>query len=138
MLLSRVAALIAVRFEEPAGDGMPLHARLSYEREDPFAVRAKFLAGHEVIATWCFDRQMLAEGLHRPVGEGDVTFRPQWSAGGEAVRVELRDGGGCGAGAVLFVDAQALERFLDMTYAVIPAGAESVDVDAFLEELLAR
>lgn len=137
-MLSRVAALIAVRFEESTDEGVPLHARLAYERADPFAVQAKFLAGHDTVATWCFDRQMLAEGLHRPVGEGDVTFRPQWSAGGEAVRVELRDGGGCGPGAVLFLDAQALERFLDMTYAVIPAGAETVDVDAFLEDLLAR
>ncbi|MFF3214445.1 SsgA family sporulation/cell division regulator [Streptomyces sp. NPDC002886] len=32
--------------------------------------------GASVLALWHFDRQMLAEGLRRPVGEGDVAIRP--------------------------------------------------------------
>ncbi|WP_406187328.1 SsgA family sporulation/cell division regulator [Streptomyces sp. NBC_01006] len=42
-------------------------------------VQATFFDGPKVLARWHFDRQMLAEGLHRPVGEGDVTFSPQGS-----------------------------------------------------------
>ncbi|GAA3061174.1 hypothetical protein GCM10020254_01240 [Streptomyces goshikiensis] len=73
---------------------MPLFGQFSYDSADPYAVRAQFLTRDTVLTTWCFDRQMLAEGLHRPVGEGDVTFRPQWADGGEFVRVELSDSEG--------------------------------------------
>ncbi|MFD3330414.1 SsgA family sporulation/cell division regulator [Streptomyces sp. NPDC058701] len=78
-----------------------------------------------------------AEGLHRPVGEGDVTFRPQGTPEGESVRVSLRDSSG-GPGAVLLLDARAVSGFLDETYAVTAPGAESFDADAFFEKLLAR
>ncbi|MFD3556583.1 SsgA family sporulation/cell division regulator [Streptomyces goshikiensis] len=128
---------IAVRFQVGAGNGVPLFGRFSYDRADPYAVRAQFFAHDAVLPTWCFDRQMLAEGLHRPVGEGDVTFRPQWEDGGQVVRIELRDSEG-GQGAVLLVAASAVSGFLDETYAVTAPGDETVDVDGFLAELLAR
>ncbi|QEU77432.1 SsgA family sporulation/cell division regulator [Streptomyces subrutilus] len=137
MLLSRVSALIAVRLQADGEDDVPLLGRLSYDRADPYAVRAQFFTRDTALPSWCFDRQMLAEGLQRPVGEGDVTFRPQWTAGGEAVRIALRDSAG-GQGAVLLLDARAVTAFLDETYAVIAPGAETFDADGFLEELLAR
>ncbi|MFJ9339143.1 SsgA family sporulation/cell division regulator [Streptomyces sp. NPDC101733] len=134
-----MSALIAVRLHADVGEGVPLLGRFSYDRADPFAVRAEFFTQDAVLPSWSFDRQMLAEGLHRPVGEGDVTFRPQPTADGEAVRVGLRDTtAGQGAGAVLCVDAPALARFLAETYAVIAPGSETFDADGFIDELLAR
>ncbi|MER5873584.1 SsgA family sporulation/cell division regulator [Streptomyces sp. NPDC002044] len=135
--MSPVSALISVRLQAAAGGVVPLLGRFSYDRADPYAVRARFFTQDTGLPSWCFDRQMLAEGLHRPVGEGDVTFRPQWTPDGEAVRAELRDSSG-GQGAVLLFDARALARFLDETYAVVAPGAETFDADAFLDELLAR
>ncbi|MFI6144403.1 SsgA family sporulation/cell division regulator [Streptomyces sp. NPDC051109] len=136
--MSLISALITVHLEAVRGR-VPLLARFSYDGEDPYAVRTTFLDGTTVLARWHFDRQMLAEGFHRMVGEGDVTFRPQRVAGVDELRVALRGPAGQGQGdAVLFVEARALTDFLHQTYAVTGAGEEFLDVDKFLDELLAR
>lgn len=135
--MSPVSGLISVRLQVAVGDTVPLLGRFTYDPADPYAVRAQFFTRHAGLPSWCFDRQMLAEGLHRPVGEGDVTFRPQWTPEGESVRVALRDSSG-GPGAVLLLDAHGVDGFLEETYAVTAPGAESFDADAFLEKLLAR
>ncbi|MFF4104463.1 SsgA family sporulation/cell division regulator [Streptomyces sp. NPDC001903] len=136
--MSFTSALITVQLDAVRGR-VPLLARFSYDGEDPYAVRATFLDGPTVLARWHFDRQMLAEGLHRPVGEGDVVFRPHGAAGVDELRVALRGLAGEGQGdAVLFVEARALTDFLHQTYAVTGAGEEFLDVDKLLDELLAR
>lgn len=136
-MLSRVSALIAVRLHDAAGGEVPLLGRFSYDSADPYAVRAQFFAGDTVLPHWYFDRQMLADGLHGPVGDGDVTFRPQRTAGGEELRVTLRDPAS-GPGVVLLVNARAVTTFLDETYAVTAPGCETFDADGFLEDLLTR
>lgn len=138
MSMSCVSALIVVRLDAPTGH-VHFLARFSYGGGDPYAVQVEFLNGPSVVARWHFDRQMLAEGLQRPVGEGDVAFRPHKGAGFDELRVDLvgrsadRDGR-----AVLFVDARALTGFLEQTYAVIGAGEEFLDLDRLLDEFLAR
>ncbi|MFJ6756218.1 MULTISPECIES: SsgA family sporulation/cell division regulator [unclassified Streptomyces] len=139
MSCAPTSALIVVRLDAPRG-GVPLLARFSYDAEDPYVVQATFFDGPTVLARWHFDRQMLAEGLHRPVGEGDVTFGPH-TAGGEAdeLRVALRGPGDeVEESAVLFVEARPLTDFLEQSYAVTGAGEEFLDVDRLLDELLAR
>lgn len=136
--MSCVSALIVVRLEATTGQVYFL-ARFSYDGADPYAVQVEFLDGSNVLARWHFDRQMLTEGLHRPVGEGDVAFRPDKGAGRDELRVDLF---GRRADehekAVVFVDARALRGFLDETYAVIAAGKEFLDLDKLLDEFLAR
>ncbi|MCX5403099.1 SsgA family sporulation/cell division regulator [Streptomyces sp. NBC_00335] len=136
--MSRVSALIVVRLETATGHVYFL-ARFAYDGGDPYVVQAEFLDGDNVLARWHFDRQMLAEGLHRPVGEGDVAFRPDKGSGRDELRVELI---GMSAdqqdNAVVLVDALALRNFLDDTYAVVAAGEEFLDLDKLLDELLAR
>ncbi|MEU9237512.1 SsgA family sporulation/cell division regulator [Streptomyces subrutilus] len=118
---------------------MPLLARFSYDSGAPYEVQAAFFDGPSVLARWHFDRQMLAEGLHRPVGEGDVAFRPRQGSGLGELRVDLRGAtSGPHGQAVLFVDARALANFLEQTYAVVGAGDEFLDLDRLLEEFLAR
>ncbi|MFF3674487.1 SsgA family sporulation/cell division regulator [Streptomyces sp. NPDC002120] len=132
------SVLIAVRLDAPRG-GVPLLARFSYDAEDPYVVQAAFFDGPTTLARWHFDRQMLAEGLHHPVGEGDVAFSPHTAADGDELRVSLRRYGVQGQGnAVLFVEARALTGFLEQTYAVVGAGEEFLDLDTLLEEFLAR
>ncbi|MFI8260818.1 MULTISPECIES: SsgA family sporulation/cell division regulator [unclassified Streptomyces] len=137
--MSVTSALITVHLDAEWGR-LPLLARFSYDAEDPYAVQAEFLNGPTVLACWHFDRQMLADGLHRPVGEGDVTFRPHGAAAGaDELRVTLKGLAGESQGdAVLFVEARALTDFLRRTYAVTGAGEEFLDVDKLLAELLAR
>ncbi|MET9605986.1 SsgA family sporulation/cell division regulator [Streptomyces sp. NPDC006512] len=132
-----MSALVAVRLQPAFGSDVPLVARFSYARVDPYAVRVEFLAEDTALPSWCFDRQMLAEGLHRPVGEGEVTFRPQWTDGGEALRIGLRDFPD-GRGAVLLAGVRAVTGFLEATYAVTAPGSETFDADGLLEELLDR
>ncbi|MGW5398292.1 SsgA family sporulation/cell division regulator [Streptomyces sp. NPDC003952] len=114
-------------------------SRFSYDGGDPYVVQAEFLDGDKVLASWHFDRQMLSEGLHRPVGEGDVAFRPARSFGRDELRVDLigriddrQDH------AVVFLDAPALRSFLEETYAAVAAGEEFLDLDKLLDEFLAR
>ncbi|MGW5849143.1 SsgA family sporulation/cell division regulator [Streptomyces sp. NPDC055254] len=136
--MPHVSALIVVRLDA-AGDRVPLPARLSYDADDPYVVRATFFDGHAVLANWHFDRQMLADGLQRPVGEGDVRFSPHTADGADEMRVCLRGPSAEGEGdAVLFLEARDLAGFLDRTYAVIRAGEEFLDVDKLLDEFLAR
>ncbi|MBT2468995.1 SsgA family sporulation/cell division regulator [Streptomyces sp. ISL-66] len=133
-----MSALIVVRLEAATGHVYVL-ARFSYRGGDPYAVQVEFLDGANVLARWHFDRQMLAEGLHRPVGEGDVAFRPEKDAGRDELRVHLlARSTDRQEDAVVFVDAGALRGFLHETYAVIAVGEESLDLDRLLEEFLPR
>lgn len=136
--MSFISALITVHLDAVRGR-VPLLARFTYDGEDLYAVQVTFLDGPTVLARWHFDRQMLAEGFHRPVGEGDVTFCPHGAAGVDELRLSLRGSAGQRQGdAVLFVEARELTDFLHQTYAVTGAGEEFLDVDKLLDELLAR
>ncbi|MEU6315046.1 SsgA family sporulation/cell division regulator [Streptomyces sp. NPDC047014] len=135
--MSAVSALIAVRLATATGP-VPLLARFSYAVDNPFAVEASFFDGIDVLASWQFDRQMLTEGLHRTVGEGDVVFGPEPESGADELRVVLRNGRDGQAGlAVLSVDARAVRMFLHRTYALVAAGQEFLDLDRSLLEFLA-
>ena len=134
----RVSAVIDVLLDATPAAPLPLRARLSYTSADPFAVRAEFF--HEVgtLACWHFDRQMLADGLHGPVGEGDARFRPATTGTGRALLMELSGRNPQGpAEAVILADSPAVARFLRQTHALVPPGTEDLDVDAHLEVLLA-
>ncbi|GHE64740.1 SsgA family sporulation/cell division regulator [Streptomyces vinaceus] len=136
--MSFTSALITVQLDAVRGR-LPLLARFTYDGRDPYAVRATFLDGATPLARWHFDRQMLADGLHRPVGEGDVAFCPHSAAGADELRIALRGPAAQREGeAVLFVEARALKDFLHQTYAVTGAGEEFLDVDKLLDDLLAR
>lgn len=131
------SALIVARLDAARGR-VPLLARFSYDAEDPYAVRATFFDGPTVLARWHFDRQMLAEGLRRPVGEGHVSFSPHTEAGTDELRVALRGPGAEMQGhAVLFLETRAIVCFLEQSYAVTGAGEEFLDLDKLLDELLA-
>ncbi|MFB6805229.1 SsgA family sporulation/cell division regulator [Streptomyces sp. NPDC056387] len=136
--MSFTSALLTVHLDAAWGR-VPLLAHFLYGSEDPYAVQATFFDGPAVLARWHFDRQMLAEGLHRSVGEGDVSFCPHEAGGVDELRVTLRGLAGERRGdAVVFVEARALADFLDETYTVTGAGEEFLDVDTLLDELLAR
>ncbi len=134
-----VSVLTYVHLLTDDGGRMPLRAHFFYSPVDPYAVRVEFFDRRTAVEGWHFDRQMMADGMQRRVGEGDVGFRPQWNGTTGEVRMDLRDRAAAGRrSAVLCVSAEALACFLERTYAVTPAGAEAVDLDAVLENLLAR
>ena len=117
-------------------DTLAVPATLTYTAADPYAITAVFEAGDHGAVTWVFARDLLAAGLDRPTGEGDVAVWPSLDAGMHVVCVSLSSP----AGHALFEAPRAeLAEFLAQTEALVAIGSEGdhVDLDAALADLLA-
>ncbi|WP_306971829.1 SsgA family sporulation/cell division regulator [Streptomyces canus] len=108
---------------------LPVPAGLRYDTADPYAVHATFHTGAEETVEWVFARDLLAEGLHRPTGTGDVRVWPSRSHGQGIVCIAL---GSPEGEALLEAPARALESFLKRTDAAVPPGTEHhhINVDS--------
>ena len=60
---------------DSSGTATPIEAELRYDATDPFAVTTVFMTGHSEVR-WTFGRELLAEGLYEPAGDGDVHVWP--------------------------------------------------------------
>jgi hypothetical protein len=117
-----------------------------YDVRDPYAVSLAFPAAHRPDAdadadaadagapSWTFGRELLADGLRGPAGEGDVHV---WPCGPDVVMVELRSDRGS---ALLAVPARELRTFLFLSYAEVPPGYEGryLELDRLLHDLMGR
>jgi hypothetical protein len=84
---------------------------------------------------WTFARELLVEGQYEPVGDGDVHVWPCLSACGEAVViVELCVPAG---ETLLQFPTRAVQDFVYSVLDAVPLGGEPVDVDDWIEQLLA-
>lgn len=121
---------------DASGSSTPLRAELHYDPRDPYAVTTVFRTGYDDVR-WTFGRELLAQGLHEPSGDGDVHVWPCLDSDGHAVVIiEL-----CSPDGEALVQARTVEisGFVDrMTRAVAP-GAESalIDVDAAIAAIFA-
>ena len=120
---------LAVGCVDGSGEVTTLRATLSYDPQDPWAVTAAF---HDVPdeVRWTFGRDLLLEGLRRPVGEGDVRVAPSRDARGlPAVALTLVSPDGA---ATLLTPPDDLGAFLAAATAAVPRGREGehLDVDA--------
>lgn len=114
---------------------VPITAELSYSPGDPFAVRMRFPRGSTTNGEpveWTFARDLLGAGIGTPSGLGDVRI---WPLGATRIAVALEAPDGR---ALLEATTADLLRFLDRTYAAVPAGSERrlTDVDLELASLL--
>ncbi|MFE2537804.1 SsgA family sporulation/cell division regulator [Streptomyces sp. NPDC059371] len=116
---------------------LPMTAELRYDSADPYAVRATFHTGTEETVEWVFARGLLAEGLHRPTGNGDVRLWPTQSSALATVSIVLSTPEG---EALLEAPLRALESFLNQTNAAVPPGTEHrhFDLGAELARILAE
>ncbi|MFJ8045750.1 SsgA family sporulation/cell division regulator [Kitasatospora sp. NPDC096147] len=107
---------------------------LFYSTSDPWAVRCYF-PKEPVPVFWAFGRDLLAEGLVGPAGDGDVHISP---VDGRYTLLALCGPVGDGM-AVLRAPTRDLAAFLARTHRVVPPGAEGalVDWDACVGRLLA-
>ncbi|HEX4790405.1 MAG TPA: SsgA family sporulation/cell division regulator [Actinospica sp.] len=124
-----------------------------YDVHDPYAVRFAFPPLHrpgapgpntddeddadDDVATtlsWTFGRELLADGLHKPTGEGDVQV---WPCGPDLVMVEFRAEAGS---MLLAVPARELRTFLFLSYAEVPPGYETryLELDRLLHDLMGK
>jgi hypothetical protein len=84
---------------------------------------------------WTFARDLLVDGQYEPTGDGDVHVWPCLSSCGEAVViVELSSPAG---ETLLQFPTRAVQEFVHACLDAVPTGAEEVDVDGWLEQLLA-
>jgi len=109
---------------------------LSWQRDDPLAVRLSLLAepDHPSLprGQWVVLRDFLRYGVEEPTGDGSVRIRP----GDEGqVVMELR---GESRPYTLHVPADVVCDFLDATEVIVPTGAEAPDdvMDALISRLL--
>ncbi|MFJ9412664.1 SsgA family sporulation/cell division regulator [Streptomyces sp. NPDC101227] len=126
---------VQARLIATAPQSRVIPAALRYDLTDPYAVRLVFppaasLDGAEV--AWTFGRELLAEGLRRTAGAGDVQI---WPCGIDGVVVEFHTADGM---ALVQFEARDLRLFLAWSYAVVEKGGEArhLDVDADLAALL--
>ncbi len=107
---------------------------LEYRAEEPYAVRATFRTSQADIE-WMFARELLAEGLSKPAGEGDVVVCPEYSGSQPLVLIALNSPTGQ---AFLEADRSEIVQFLDRTYDIVPVGAESeaLDLDSWIAAIL--
>lgn len=125
---------LELRLVVSGSDVVPVHARVSYDPSDPYAVHAAFHL-HEDAVEWVFGRDLLADGLVTPAGEGDVGVWPTMSGGRQVVCLSLSSPSGH---ALLEASAAEVAEFVREVYTAVPAGDESLhlDVDGALARLL--
>ncbi|MFB7505623.1 SsgA family sporulation/cell division regulator [Streptomyces broussonetiae] len=120
-----------------AGDPpVPLPAELRYTPTDPYAVCLSLGAPAAVPVDWVFARSLLADGVRRPTGSGDVVVLPRHRSRPDTVRVLLRPWHGAAA---LDVAARDVSDFLHLADALVPPGTEHrhIDLDHVVEQLTA-
>ncbi|MCR3746347.1 SsgA family sporulation/cell division regulator [Lentzea californiensis] len=117
----------------PGAPPAPVEAELVYDPEDPYAVAVVFFTGSGRVE-WMFARDLLADGLLTPSGEGDILVRPA-SDDPERVLVELNAPTGF---AILSAVAEDVAEFLDSSYDVVQPGEEDlwIDFDRELQKLV--
>ncbi|KJK46528.1 hypothetical protein UK23_23305 [Lentzea aerocolonigenes] len=127
---TRIGTATVVEFIRPDGTVEPMNVDLQYRSDDPHAVTMRFQTRDQE-STWVCGRELLSDGLLSPAGIGDVRLRPDH---GDVLVLELFTED---SHAVFHLSADELGRFLDSTYAVVPAGREALDFELLLKDLLA-
>ncbi len=127
---TRIGTATVVQFIRPDGTVEPMNVDLQYRSDDPHAVTLRFHTSDQE-STWLCGRELLSDGLLSPAGIGDVRLRPDH---GDVLVLELFTED---SHAVFHLSADELDRFLQSTYAVVPAGREVLDFELLLKDLLA-
>lgn len=127
---TRIGTATVVEFIRPDGTVEPMNVDLQYRSDDPHAVTLRFHTRDQE-STWLVGRELLSDGLLSPAGIGDVRLRPH---AGDVLVLELFTED---SHAVFHLSSDELNRFLQSTYAVVPAGREVLDFDLLLKDLLA-
>ncbi|MFD8008120.1 SsgA family sporulation/cell division regulator [Streptomyces mirabilis] len=118
--------------EEP---GVPVLTRLRYDAHDPFAVSMVFHTDVNGPVSWSFARDLLAHGVLRPSGQGDVRTWPTGEGADALLNLALSSPHGA---ARLTAPLAVVTRWLDSTYRLVPMGQETdgLEFDDELSRLL--
>lgn len=134
-----ISSQFALQLVVTGGERLAVDALLRYESSDPYAVHVGFHTGGGEVVEWTFARQLLTDGVTRPVGEGDVEVWPGAApAGGQHGQLVCLSLSSPSGAALFEAPLGRVVEFLAQTYAAVPTGSESefVDLDAELALLL--
>jgi len=111
------------------GQPAPVVTRWTYSAADPYAVTLGVRGRRDRFVEWLVARDLVIESLTGPAGCGDVRMSPQHVDGYDIIEIEIRSTDGR---AVLEVDRDLLQQFVDGSLALVPVGAEGsrMDLDA--------
>lgn len=113
---------------------LSLGAKFLYDPADPWAV-TMVIESVSGSVYWTFARELILNGLFEPTGDGDVHVWPCLDTDGAAVViVELDSPAG---GTMLQFASRAVQEFVAASLATVSEGAEQLDVDAWIDQLLA-
>ena len=111
-----------------------LDAELRYDPSDPLAVSLAIgiECGEPVV--WTFARELLADGVKAPSGEGDITIEPASDLDSRELRITLATD----CLATMLASRDRVVEFLVESYTVVASGAEfdTIDFDAELAAIL--
>lgn len=112
----------------------PVVTRWTYSADDPFAVTLVIQTRGDQCVDWVLARDLLVAGLTGPAGIGDVRVHPARMDDWDVALVEIRSPDGR---ALLEVDRDLLQQFVDATIEAVPLGSEStvIDMDAEIEKI---
>jgi Streptomyces sporulation and cell division protein, SsgA len=113
-----------------------LEAELRYDPSDPLAVALAIGTQCDEPVVWVFARDLLASGIARPTGEGDITIEPADgpSAYQRGVRITLATD----CLATMLAPRNRVVEFLIESFTRVASGAEldGVDFDTEIAALL--
>ena len=117
-----------------ADDTTPVRSRWTYDAAEPFTIAVSFQSEDDVWVEWVFARDLLVNGMTGSAGIGDVRLRPKRTDGRTALQLEIESPEGH---ALLELDRESVQRFLEATINLVPLGDESdyFDVDALIDEI---
>ena len=110
----------------PGGRPIPVNADLRYDSADPYAVCLSLHTDRGRTVDWIFARDLLADGVHRRTGIGDVVVEPIPARQVDYVRITLR------TGAHRFhaqLPARAVLAFVYRTESIVRLGTEERHLD---------
>lgn len=113
----------------------PVRTQFRYTPADPLVVTVVFRVETGPNVTWRIGRDVLGQGMSTPSGVGDVQVWPAHLELRRSARLRISSRGRT---ALFELPVLPLERWLEETYGLVPAGTEThgLDWDAFAAGLL--
>jgi hypothetical protein len=115
-------------------DELPVRSRWTYDAREPFTIAVAFQTHEDHWVRWVFARDLLVNGLTGSAGIGDVRMRPKRTDGRTMLQMEIESPEGH---AVLELEREQVQLFLEATFGFVPLGQESdyFDVDGLIDEI---
>lgn len=116
----------------PGGRPIPVNADLRYDSADPYAVCLSLHTDTARTVDWVFARDLLADGVYRRTGIGDVVVEPIAARRVDYVRITLRTGTNRFHAQL---PARAVLSFVQRTQSIVRLGTEArhLDLDSLIQ-----